>query len=227
MPQTLPMWGRAVGEGRRVPVKPIGNPGVRESREFGMRVKYVVPIVLVVVLALVLWPLFGLKRIADAVEARDAERFTRLLDIPELKRSLGGQIARAHLQLISGHRLSPLALSLASQAGMAAADAYVVEIIKAQSLFDLLKPARLESFAGTSVGPQAWRPPNLRNAGRLLASELRGRNFYVLIPLSAEPKDQFRLRLRLQQWRWKIAGVELPVELQQRLARDFAARIRP
>ena len=176
----------------------------------------------------VVWPLLGLKRVADAVEARDAVTFTRLLDVPELKRSIGGQIARAYLQLSSGgHRVSPLALNMAMQAGMAAADGYVVEIIKAESLFDILKPARIESFSGTSIGPKGWGMPNLKNAGRLLASELRGRNFYVHIPLSAAPKDQLRLRLRLQQWQWKIAGIELPEELLQQLARNFVKRLPP
>jgi hypothetical protein len=186
-------------------------------------------IVLFLVFAVcVVWPLLGLKRIADAIEARDAVTFTRLLDVPELKRSIGGQIARAYLQLSnSGHRVNPMALNMAVQAGMAAADGYVVEIIKAESLFDILKPARLEAFSGTGVGPKAWGIPNLKNAGRLLASELRGRNFYILIPLSAAPEDQFRLRLRLQQWKWKIAGVELPEELRQQLARNFAKRLPP
>jgi hypothetical protein len=191
-----------------------------------MRLGRLVPLVVLLLLAAVIWPLLGLKRIADTVEARDAVKFTELLDLPELKRSIGGQIARAYLQATSGHRLSPMVLNMATQAGMAAADAYVVEIVKAQSLFDILKPARIEAFAGTAVGPKAWGLPNLKNAGRLLASELRGRNFYVVIPFSAQPKEQFRLRLRLQQWKWKIAGVELPEDLQQQLARDFAARLR-
>jgi hypothetical protein len=182
-------------------------------------------IVLVVAVALTLWPLYGLKRIADAVNDRDAARFTALLDVPQLKRSIGGQIARAQLELSSnGHRLSPLALNMAVQAGMAAADAYAVEIVKADSLFDILKPAHVEAFAGQSIGPKTWGLPNLKNGARLLASELHGRNFIIPIPLSAEPKDQFRLRLRLQQWKWKIAGIELPKDLQMRLARDFVRR---
>src|ERR1051325_10282446 len=73
----------------------------------------------------VVWPLLGLKRVADAVEARDAVTFTRLLDVPELKSSIGGQIARPYRKWSGGApRVSPRALNMPMQAGMAAADGY-------------------------------------------------------------------------------------------------------
>jgi len=173
-------------------------------------------------IALVLWPLLGLKMLADAVAARDAARFMRLVDLPQLKRSLGGQIARAHLKLSNpGRRLSPFALNLATQAGMAAADAYVVKIVEAESMFDILEPSKIETFGGPVATPQALAFPNLRNVGKLLASELRGRNFYITVPLSAEPRQGYRLRLRLSQWKWKLAGIELPEPIVDHLAREL------
>ncbi len=176
----------------------------------------------VLVIAFLIWPLFGLKTLADAVAARDAARFMRLVDLPQLKRSLGGQIARAHLKLSNpGRRLSPLALNLATQAGMAVADAYVVKIVEAESLFDILEPSKIKTFGGPIVTPHALAFPNLRNAGKLLASELRGRNFYVIVPLSAEPQQGYRLRLRLSQWRWKLAGIDLPEHIVDHLAREI------
>ena len=171
-------------------------------------------------LALVIWPLVGLKTLGDAVAARDPARFMRLVDLPQLKRSFGGQIARAHLkQSNPGRRLSPLALNLATQAGMAAADAYVVKIVQAESLFDILEPLKIENFGGPVAMPHAI--PSLRDVGKLLSSELRGRNFYVTIPLSAEPQQGYRLRLRLSRWRWKLAGIDLPEHIVDRLAREL------
>jgi len=172
-------------------------------------------------IAFVLWPLFGLKMLADAVAARDAARFMRLVDVHQLKRSFGGQIARAQLKLSNpGRRLSPLALNLATQAGMTAADAFVVKIVEAESMFDILQPSKIESF-GEQIAPHPLAFPDLHNVGKLLASELRGRNFYVTVPLSAEPQQGYRVRLRLSKWKWKLAGVELPDHIAERLARDL------
>jgi hypothetical protein len=176
----------------------------------------------VLAIAFVLWPLLGLKMLADAVAARDAARFMRLVDLPQLKRSFGGQIARAQLRVSNpGRRLSPLALNLATQAGMAAADAFVVKIVEADSMFDILQPSKIESFGGSIAAPHAPAFPNLRSVGKLLASELRGRNFYVTIPLSAEPHQGYRLRLRLSQWRWKLAGVDVTDPFADRLAGEL------
>jgi hypothetical protein len=172
-------------------------------------------------IAFLFWPVLGLKRLADAVAARDAATFMRLVDLPQLKRSMGGQLARASLRVSNpGRRLSPLALNLATQAGMSAADAYVVKIVQAESMFDILEPATLENFGGRIATPHARTFPSLRNIGKLLSSELRGRNFYVTIPLSAGPQQGYRLRLRLSQWKWKLAGVDLPEEVADRLARE-------
>jgi hypothetical protein len=176
----------------------------------------------VLAIAVVLWPLFGLKMLADAVAARNAAKFMRLVDVHQLKRSFGGQIARAQLRVSNpGRRLSPFALNVATQAGVAAADAFMVKIVEADSLFDILQLSRIESFGGPIAAPRAVAFPNLHNAGRLLASEFRGRNLYVTFPLSAEPGQGYRIRLRLSKWRWKLAGVELPDVVADRLAREL------
>jgi hypothetical protein len=175
----------------------------------------------VLAIAFVVWPVLGLKMLADAGAARDAARFMRLVDLSQLKRSLGGQIARSELKLSNpGRRLSPFALNLATQAGMAAADALVVKIVEAESMFDILEPSKIESFGGPVATPHALAFPNLRNVGKLLASDLRGRNFYVTVPLSAAPHQGYRLRLRLSQWKWKLAGIDLPDHIADHLARE-------
>jgi Protein of unknown function (DUF2939) len=182
-------------------------------------------IVLLLLLAYLAWPFLGLKRIADAIENRNAAEFTELLDLPELKRSLAGQLVRAHLKLTGKDRnLSPLALNLAIAAGVAVADSYVVEIVRAEALMDLLKQTRPETFSAPSASVNFWGFPNLRHAERVLATEYRGRNFYIRLPLSADLKDSYRLRLRLSDWKWKLAGIDLPEEVQRRLVREFQNR---
>lgn len=180
----------------------------------------------VLLLAYLAWPMLGLKRFADAIETRNTAEFSALLDVPELKRSLASQIVRAHLKLTGkDQRLTPLARNLAIQAGMVIADSFVVEIVNTGALIGLLKQARTETFAGPTQVPQGLGLPNLRHAAKLLGSEYRGRNFYVSLPLSAHPKDSYRLRLRLSQWTWRLAGIELPEEVQIRLARELLKRV--
>ena len=181
--------------------------------------------VVVLLIAYLAWPLFGLKKIADAIAARDATAFTELLDVPELKRSLAVQIVLAYLRVTGkDQRLSPLARNLAVQAGVAIADAYVVEIVKAEALIDLLKQTRTETFTEPKAILRIWGLPNLRNVAKLLSCEYRGRNFYVTVPLSADAKDGFRLRLRLSQWEWRLAGIDLPEKIQFQLAQEFIKR---
>ena len=181
--------------------------------------------VIILLTAYAAWPLLGLKRIADVIEARDGPAFIQLIDVNELKRSLAAQLVRAHLKVTGrDRRLSPLALNLAIQAGMAVADSYVVEIMQAEALIDLLKEARTETFAGGSVAVREWGLPNLRSFRRLLSSEYRGRNFYARVPLSADANNSYRLRLRLSQWKWKLAGLDLPEHIQLRLVQEFQKR---
>jgi hypothetical protein len=181
--------------------------------------------VVVLLIAFLAWPLFGLKKIADAIAARDATAFTELLDVPELKRSLAVQIVLAYLRVTGkDQRLSPLARNLAVQAGVAIADAYVVEIVKAEALIDLLRQTRTETIAEPKAILRIWGLPNLRNVAKLLSSEYSGRNFYVTVPLSADAKDGFRLRLRLSQWEWRLAGIDLPEKIQFQLAQEFIKR---
>jgi hypothetical protein len=179
----------------------------------------------ILLIAYLAWPFVGLNRIANAIETRNAAEFTELLDIPELKRSLAAQLVRAHLKLTGKDQsLTPMALNFAVAAGVAIADSYVVEIVRAEALIDLLKQARTETFSGPSVSTQFWGLPNLRNAEKLLAAEYRGRNFYIRVPLSAALRDSYRLRLRLTDWKWKLAGVDLPEEVQLRLVQEYQKR---
>ena len=172
------------------------------------------------------WPLIGLKTIATAIETKDSRKFVERLDIAELKRSFAIQIVRTQLTVLSPNRLPPQAFNLAMQAGIAVADAYVLEIVQPDHLFDLLRPSGIQAIAEANASIWSWGAPNIRRVGQLLsAAEYRGQNFYMTIPVNAQPKDQFRFRLRLSQWTWKLAGVDLPEELRVKLAREFEKHV--
>jgi hypothetical protein len=186
-------------------------------------------VLIIILIAYVAWPLIGLKQIADAIAARDATQFIERLDVNELKRSIAAQIVRGHMKLThSESKLSPFARNMAVQAGMMLADSFVVEIVKSDRLFDLLTLARVNTFAAPSIKPQGWGLPNLRNASKFLnAAQYQGRNFYLATPVGAQPADRFRLRLKLSEWKWKLAGVDLPEQMQLELAREFGRTIAP
>ena len=41
------------------------------------------------------------------------------------------------------------------------------------------------------------------------------------VPVSKPKEKQFRVRLALNDWKWKLAGLDLPHDLQERLVREF------
>lgn len=184
----------------------------------------IVVAVLILSAAYVIWPLYGLKQLADAVEARDGATFSRLIRFRELKRSLIEQVVRAYLREArkTNKKLSPLALNLAVQVAMGLAEPVVADLLKTEALMNLLKKGGGHAFAGSRIVPSSWDWPNLNNVKVLKrATEYRGRNFFVVLPLKPNAQEHYRLRLKLTQWRWKLAGIELPEAMIDRLVREL------
>jgi hypothetical protein len=180
--------------------------------------------VLIVLFGYAAWPLLGLLALANSIEQRDTRTFLLLVDIPHIKRSLATQLVRAHLKATGkDKRMSPLAIDLAVRAGIAVADSYIVEIVKPAALMDLLRQGRVETLGSGSTALPTIGWPNLRSARRLLAAEYHGRDFYIMVPLSASANDSFRLHLRLLQWQWKLAGIKLPEAIAIRIEREIRA----
>jgi hypothetical protein len=186
--------------------------------------------VIILLVAYGAWPLFGLKKIAEAVDARNAPALSALLDVQELKSSLIEQVVHTFLK-VSGENQGSGSLTFNESAvrlGMAIADPLVAKMMNAEALIDLLKQSHIEILAGSHISVDIWGLPNLRNALKLFLNfEYRGPNFYVTIPLFADAKEGYRLRLKLSQWRWKLAGIYLPEEFQIRLARELLKRNAP
>ena len=180
----------------------------------------------VLLLGYVAWPLFGLKTIADAVEARDTATLSERLDLPELRRSLSEQLVRTWLKVTGKDQgLSPIAYNVAMRVGINLADPVVAEMLQVMALVELLKQSRTETFAASHVSPEALGPPRLQNVrGLLLGTEYFGPDVYVTVPLYAAPGQGYRLRLRLSDWRWKLAGIELPEERRIEIAREIIRR---
>jgi Protein of unknown function (DUF2939) len=181
-------------------------------------------ILLALLFAYTAWPYKGLYDLSRAVQARDADAIAQNIHLPRLRQSLARQVLLAYAkQAGMTVRLGPFA-DIATGAALNLAEPLIVQIINPQNLLDLLGKG-WPSQATSEVAPSAWGgmgSVGLRQAWRIYVnSEYSGRNYYVLLPVDAEPHKQFRLHLRLIRGRWKLAAMELPEELRLALGREL------
>jgi hypothetical protein len=173
------------------------------------------------------WPIYGLYRVASAVETRNSAALQELIDLPSLRVSLAQQIADAHLKKLTGASADSSERPVTTGVGGTIADAMLAKIIfNPERLLDLLgkgwvsaeppPPSGLAApFAANSLGSvwQTW-----------LNSDYSGRNFYVAVPVDGLPDQRFRIRLRLVQWVWKLSGLDLPETTITHLTQELTTR---
>ena len=166
------------------------------------------------------WPFFALYDFVRAAQAADVAKIEQRVDFPELRRSLSSQIIQAYARL-TGTKLDTggLMVGLAS----AFADPFIERLLSPETLAELLKN-------GWPKAMLADRPPGLDgldlqtlgNAWQLyLASDYGLGEFRVPVPVDLPAERQFRVRLALSDWTWKLSGLDLPQALQDRLAREL------
>jgi hypothetical protein len=175
------------------------------------------------------WPIYGLYRIASAVETRNSAALQELIDFPSLRASLAHQIADAHRKKLTSKSASSSERSespLTAGVGATVVDALLAKIISnPQRLLDLLgkgwgsadlSPPGLEApFTANSLG-SAWQT--------WLNSDYSGRNFYVDVPVDSPSDQRFRIRLRLVHWDWKLSGLDLPESMITHLTQELTRR---
>jgi hypothetical protein len=181
-------------------------------------------VLLVLWLAYAVWPFFGMYRLVGTVQARDTATLVERVDFPALRRSLTVQIVRTYLRL-SGKAGQPGSIVEQFTIGVASsvADPIVAKLVSPESLVDLLQNGRpsgivldgLPSIEGLSAEAMG-------NVWRLyLNSELGLGRFFISLPVDKPPAQSFRLQFCLTEWTWKLCGVELPEQLQVRLAQEI------
>jgi len=57
-----------------------------------------------------------------------------------------------------------------------------------------------------------------------LSAEYGIGRFSIGVPVSASSAEQFRIRMELLQWRWKLTGVELPESVRNQFAKELAKK---
>jgi hypothetical protein len=171
------------------------------------------------------WPFFGLRTLAGAVQVGDVAAINEALDYPRLRRSFTEQIIGTYLR-ITGRASQLGALGpLATAVGASIVDPWVSQIINPENLAQLLRGGTVSS----ELGPVSFRFGNLPSTlnlawGAWLSSEYWFNRFSIWLPPGASQKDQFRLRMQLLQWRWKVTGIDLPEKLRDQIAGELAKK---
>lgn len=191
--------------------------------------KTIVALIAVVALAAAyaVWPLWGMKELGDAVAARNASALAERLDTPRLKRSLVDQIGRTYLRVSGKDRgLSPLEMQIALRLAGAAAGPRVDDMLRPEALIKLLTHGGAGVYSQLGLSAPRLEGPNLHNlAGIIRNTEYSGRDFYIVLPLSASERTGYRIRLRLEDWTWKLAGIGLPEAMRLRIAEEIQKRV--
>jgi hypothetical protein len=171
----------------------------------------------VLLLGYTVWPLYGLKQLAGAAQARDVSALSELVDYRSVRQSLSEQLIATYLRL-TGRAPGPLT-NLVAAVGTSLADPFLEEFLDPTKLADFLMKGQLPPVAGEQVPEFApLHAAALQSAWRIwLASEYSGRLFFASVPPEKRSGEQVRLQLRLRSWRWKLAGIELPEALRERL----------
>ena len=167
------------------------------------------------------WPFFGLRALAEAVQAGDVTAINEAIDYPGLRRSFTEQIIGAYLRITG--RASQLGALAA--VGASIVDPWVSQIVNPENLAQLLRGGTVSS----ELGPVSFRFGNLPSTLNLawdawLSSEYWFNRFSIWLPPGASQTSQFRVRMQLLQWHWKITGIDLPEKLRDQIAGELAKK---
>ena len=171
------------------------------------------------------WPFFDLRALAAALQAGDVTAINEEVDYTRLRRSLTEQIISAHLR-VTGRASQLGALGpLATAVGASIVDPWVSQIINPENLAQLLRGGTVSS----ELGPVSFRFGNLPSTLNLawdawLSSEYWFGRFSIWLPPGASRANQFRLRMQLLQWHWKVTGIDLPEKLRDQIAGELAKK---
>jgi Protein of unknown function (DUF2939) len=173
------------------------------------------------------WPFFGLRSLAVDLQSRDVAALNEQVDFERLRRSFTEQIIGAYLRVTGrANKLGALGSALASAAGGTIADPWVAEIINPENLIELLRGRSVSTDLGaTSLNVGELPSLSFRTAlSAWLNTEYWLSRFSIGLPIDAPAAEQFRLRLQLLDWRWKLTGIQLPQKLSDQLAQELAKK---
>ena len=186
-----------------------------------------ITLLVVLLVAYWVWPFFGLRSLAADIQARDPAALSEDVDFVRLRRSLTEQIIAAYLQ-VTGRtkKLSPFENVVAIGIGNSIADPFVAQLVIPENLLVLLRGQAVPTDFG-NVSFNVGELPSVALGSvwaAWLSSDYGIGRFSIGVPVSSPSAEQFRIRMELLQWRWKLTGVGLPDSLRNQFGQELAKK---
>jgi hypothetical protein len=167
----------------------------------------------------VAWPFVSLFGVVRAAQAGDVAKVRSRVDFPALRRSLAGQIVATYARL-NGIRPDPTGLTVGVVASFM--DPFIEKLMSPVAITELMRNGWPQSVLDERpAGFEGLDSDTLGNAWQLyLNSDYGIGEVRITVPIRAPKEKQYRVQLALSDWTWKLSGLDLPVALQERLARE-------
>jgi DUF2939 family protein len=180
----------------------------------------VVAILVALILFYVVWPYASLVSVVRAARDGDVAAVASRVDWPAMRRSFASQIVAASAR-ITGVPLVKAPLMLSAVASVV--DAFVEKLVLPENVGQLMRDGWPNTVLGERpVGIEGLDPEMLRDAWQLLANTDYGiAEVRTALPFHQTKDKQFRLHLSFSGGSWKLSGLDLPVALQDQLARAW------
>ena len=188
--------------------------------------RWIAVVLVLLVAAFFIWPLVGFYRIASAVEAKNATALAERVEFSLLRRSLTQQVIAEYLRLTGkDQKLGRFKAGVATGVGAALAEPVVAEFLNAETLLDFLNKGSVKDGGKVSSEIAPFSGSSWRDAWQLWwHSEYGPTNFSAYLPPDKSKSEQFKVKLSLRTWQWKLTGIGLPDQLRVQLAQDLVHR---
>jgi len=166
----------------------------------------------------IVWPLYELALMVRAIDERDLPTVTRHVNFDRVRVSLTEQVVAAYM------RRSGIKPNLLAQQAFAAGVLPVVDkLVSPEALSDLLAVGWPVAVApNPPLGTLGINQKTLGTAWQIFGASSYGiGRFEVSAPVELPPSNRFRLTFQLLQWRWQLARVILPEDIQNLLADEL------
>ena len=176
-------------------------------------------IIAVVWIGYIVWPLYELAVMVRAIDERDLPTVVRHVNFDRVRVSLTEQVVAAYM------RRSGVKPNLLAQQAFAAGilNPVVNKLVSPEALSDLLAVGWPVAVApNPPLGTLGINQKTLGTAWQIFGASNYGiGRFEVSAPMELLPPNRFRLTFQLLAWRWQLARVILPENIQNLLADEL------
>jgi Protein of unknown function (DUF2939) len=169
-------------------------------------------------------PIVGLYRLVSAAQSGENKALGERIILDDLRLSITQQVLRAYLRLTGRDKMTPFTQNVFVAAATSVLDPVVAKFVSPDAIVEFLRDGWPKSVLPDQppAGFSGVTTANLGSAWQLFVNSDYGfGSFRISLPPDATPDRQFGLRLRLSQWTWKLAGIDLPQAIQDKLAQEI------